>query len=190
MLRGLIFWKLTYVGYSVAFLLSFLLIAVQLFRLGNVVFGLPPTMSVPFIFLWFSNYSLFFIPDGAFVASASLALWLKERKLLQVIYSFGISPLRVLGYLLLPALAFTILQLLFSHTLHEEKVAFARKNLLLKYKERVINNLSEKTFFRTQSLVIYAEKREAGGFKNLFFKHKDLTVLAHKALSPEKGLLG
>ncbi len=182
MLKGLIFWKFTYISYLVAFLLAFMLIAVQIFRLGNVIFGLPPDKSLPFLFLWFSNYSLFFVPDGVFVAGVFIAFWLKERKLLQVIYSFGISPLRIASYILVPSLAFFLLQLAFSHTLNEERVAYARKSLILHYKDRIIQNLSEKTFLRTESLVIYAEKKEKGAFRNLFFKHKDLTVLAQRAV--------
>ena len=182
MLKGLILWRLTYLTYTIALFLAFMLIAVQLFRLGNVIFGLPPDMSLPFLFVWFSNYSLFFIPDGVFVASVAVVFWLKEKKLLQVIYSFGIPPRRILFYILVPALIFSFLQIAFSTFLHEEKVSFVRKKLILSYKDRLIENLPPRTFLRTGSVVIYAERKDKGGIKNLFFKYKDLTVLAKEAI--------
>ncbi len=182
MLRSLIVWKITYIAYATAFLIAFLLIAIQIFRLGNIIFGLPPSTSLSFLFLWLGNYSLFFLPDGVFAASVITAFWLKERKLLHVIYSFGISPKRLLLYVLLPSLLFTLLQLSFSFTLHEEKVAFTRKSLLLKHKDRLIENLPPKTFFRTGNVVIYAENKGRGGFRNLFFKSGNLTVLAREAV--------
>ncbi|MDQ7039018.1 MAG: LptF/LptG family permease [Aquificota bacterium] len=181
MLRSLIFWKITKITYLTALVLATVLLLVQIYRLSFILFGLPLSDSVPFFISWFAYYSFFFIPDGIALATALTLYDLKERKLLQVMQSFHLSPLRILSLFLLPVGVFSALGLVFSFLLFEEQVSFARKELFIKYKDKALGNMPERTFLEIGDLVVYIRERGEGTLKGVFLKYRDLIVVAERA---------
>ncbi len=187
MLRDLIFWKVTKTAYLTAIVLALMLLVVQIYRLSFIIVGLPLSNSVPFFISWLVYYSFFFIPDGITLATAVTLYDLKERKLLQVFESFQISTLRVLYLFALPVGVFTAIGLVLSFFLFEERVSLARKSLLIKYKDRVLENIPERTFLEVGDLVIYVRNREGGTLKGVFLKYRDSFVLANRAVYRKGG---
>jgi hypothetical protein len=181
MLRNLIFWRITKLTYLTALILATALLLVQIYRLSFILLGLPLTSSAPFFLSWFVYYSFFFIPDGIALATAITLYDLKERKLLQVLQSFQLSPVRIFGLFAVPVVVFTALGFLLSFLLFEEQVAFARKGMLIKYKDRMLENLPERTFLEVGNLVVYVRKKEGNTLRGVFLKYKNSFVLADRA---------
>ncbi|EDP75640.1 LptF/LptG family permease [Hydrogenivirga sp. 128-5-R1-1] len=187
MLRALILWKVTRNTYITALTLAFILLMVQIFKIGFILFGLPLTSSVPFFLVWFVYYGFFFIPDGLITAVATAVYELKEKRLLHVLYSFHISPLQLLGYFALPVLFFLVLSGVFSQVLYEEHVSFARRGLLIQYKDRLFENMPEKTFLSSGDVVVYAGKKDGRELRDVFLKYKDTHILADRAVYEGRG---
>ncbi len=187
MLRALILWKVTRNTYIIALTLAFILLMVQIFKIGFILFGLPLTSSVPFFLVWFVYYGFFFIPDGLITAVATAVYELKEKRLLHVLYSFHISPLQLLGYFALPVLFFLVLSGVFSQVLYEEHVSFARRGLLIQYKDRLFENMPEKTFLSSGDVVVYAGKKDGRELRDVFLKYKDTHILADRAVYEGRG---
>ncbi|WP_457600115.1 hypothetical protein [Hydrogenivirga sp.] len=187
MLRSLILWKVTRTAYLTALLLAFILLMVQIFKIGFILFGLPLTSSVPFFLVWFVYYGLFFIPDGLITAVATAVYELKEKRLLHVLYSFHLSPMRLFAYFALPVGFFFVLSLVLSFFVFEEHVSFARRGLLIQYKDRLFENLPEKTFMSSGGVVIYTQERDGKELKNIFLKYKNTHIIADRALYEGNG---
>ncbi len=187
MLRRLILWKVTKTAYLTALLLSFVLMMVQIFRIGSILFGLPLSSSLPFFFVWFVYYVFFFLPDGVLVATALTLYELKEKRLLQVMYSFHISPAKVLLFFSLPAAFFFLLSLVLSFFLFEENVSFARRWLLLNYRDRIFENIPERTFMDTGGIVVCVDRKEGKELSNVFLRYRNTHVLAERASYEGKG---
>ncbi len=181
MLKRLILWKITKNTYSVALLLAFILLMVQIFRIGFILFGLPVTSSVPFFIVWFVYYTFFFLPDGMIAAVASGVYELKEKRLLHVLYSFHISPLKIFTLFALPVSILFLLSAVLSFVLFEEHVSFARRGLLIQYKDRIFENIPEKTFLDTGGVVAYVEDKSKGELRNIFLKYRNIYILAKRA---------
>jgi len=187
MLRALILWRVTRTTYITALTLAFILLMVQIFKIGFILFGLPVTSSVPFFLVWFIYYGFFFIPDGLITAVATAVYELKEKRLLHVLYSFHISPLKLLGYFALPVLFFFVLSGVLSTVLYEEHVSFARRGLLIQYKDRLFENMPEKTFLSSGDVVVYAGEKKGRELMDVFLKYKHTHILAEKAVYEGKG---
>jgi len=181
MLRSLILWKVTRSTYLVALLLSFVLLMVQIFRIGFILFGLPLTSSAPFFLVWFVYYTFFFLPDGLIAGVAAGVYELKEKRLLHVLYSFRFSPFRIFGFFLLPVILFFALSLSLSFFLFEEHVSFARRGLLIQYKDRIFENIPERTFLDTGGVVAYVERKKGDELRNVFLRYKNIHILAQSA---------
>ena len=167
--------------------MAFILLAVQIFRLSSLIFGLPAESSLPFIGVWFAYYSFFFIPDGLLIAVAITAYELKERKLTHVLYSFHLSPFRLMRLFLAPVLIFLLIALALTPFLVEEQVTFATRGLLIQYKDRLFENIPVKTFLRAGNLVVYVRNKEGNSLEGVFLKYKHLQVIAEKAVYLGKG---
>ncbi len=187
MLRGFIFWRVTKITYFTALLLSLIVLVVQVYRLSFIILGLPISSSFPFFLSWFVYYSFFFIPDGILVAVALVLHDLKEKKLLQVMESFHISPYKVLALFSMPVGVFLVLSFFFSFLLFEEQVSFATRSLLIKYKDRLFENLPEKTFLEAGGMVVYVREREGSTLKGVFLKYRDSVVVAERAVYEGEG---
>lgn len=187
MLRALILWKVTRSTYTIALVLAFILFMVQIFKIGFILFGLPLTSSLSFILVWFVYYGFFFIPDGLIAAIATSVYELKEKRLLHVLYSFHLSPRKLFTLFALPALVFFFLSGILSFFIFEEQVSFARRGLLIQYKDKLFENLPEKTFLSSGDVVIYAEKREGKEIKNIFLKYRNTHILAQSAVYEGNG---
>ncbi len=187
MLRALILWKVTRNTYLTALILSFILLMVQIFRIGFIIFGLPLTSSVPFFLIWFVYYSFFFIPDGIIASTATAVYELKEKRLLHVIYSFHLSPSKLFFYFSIPVLFFLLISGVFSFFLFDEQVSFARRGLLIQYKDKFFENLPEKTFLSSGDVVVYAEERKGKELRNIFLKYKNTHILAKRAVYEGSG---
>jgi len=181
MLRSLILWKVTKNAYVVALLLAFVLLMVQIFRIGFILFGLPVTSSLPFFLTWFVYYSFFFLPDGLIAGIATGIYELKEKKLLHVLYSFHVSPFRLFALFALPVLSFFLISFVLSFILFEEHVSFARRGLLIQYKDRIFENIPQKTFLDTGGVVAYVEERRGKELRNIFLRYKNIHILARSA---------
>ncbi len=181
MFRSLLLWKITKGAYLTALVLAFVLLMVQIFRIGFIIFGLPLKSSVPFFLTWFTYYGFFFLPDGILVSTALTLSELKEKKLLSVLYSFHISPRKVFLLFLAPVLVFFGLCLILSFFLFEEQVSFARRGLLIQYKDRILENIPQRTFLDTGGLVIYVYDKEKDELRNVFLKYRNVQVIAEKA---------
>jgi len=181
MLRSLILWKITKVAYITAFTLAFLLLMVQIFRIGFILFGMPPTASLPYFLTWFAYFGFFFIPDGVLVATALTLYELKEKRLIHVLYSFHLSPAKLFFLFLLPVALFFSISLFLSFLLFEEHVSFLRRGLLIEYRDRVFNNLPEKTFLNAHGLVVYVRERDGSELRDVFLRYKGTYVIAEKA---------
>ncbi len=181
MLRALIFWRITKITYLTALTLATVLLVVQIYRLSFILIGLPLSDSIPFFISWFVYYSFFFIPDGIALATALTLYDLKEKKLLQVMQSFQISPLKIFSLFLLPVGVFSALGLIFSFLLFEEQVSFARKGLFIKYKDKALESLPERTFLEIGDLVVYVRDREEGSLRGVFLKYRNMIVVAESA---------
>ncbi len=181
MFRRLVLWKVTRSTYTVALLLAFVLLMVQIFRIGFILFGLPLTSSVPFFLVWFAYYTFFFIPDGLIAGVATGAYELKEKRLLHVLYSFHLSPRRIFGFFALPVLFFFLLSMGLSFLLFEEHVSFARRGLLIQYKDRIFENIPEKTFLDTGGVVAYVEEKKGDELRNIFLRYRNIHILAQSA---------
>jgi len=187
MLRTLILWRITKTTYLTALLLAFILLMIQIFRFGFILFGLPPASSFPFFLTWFAYYGFFFIPDGIITATVLAVYELKEKKLLHVLYSFHRSPSELFRIFLLPVIIFLMLSLGLSFLMFEEHISFARRGLLIQYKDRIFENLPEKTFLDTGGVVVYVEDRRGDELRNLFLKYKNTNIIAHSAKYEGKG---
>jgi hypothetical protein len=181
MLRSLILWRITKTAYLTALLMAFIIFAVQIFRLGFVLFGLPPESSFPFFLVWFVFYGFYFLPDGLFLATALTAYELKEKRLLHVLYSFQLSPIKVAKIFLIPAAIFFFLYGSLSYLLVEEHVGFVTRGLLIQYKDRLFENIPVKTFMDAGNVVVYVRDREGNVLKDIFLKYKNIQVIARRA---------
>ncbi len=181
MFRSLILWKVTKSTYMTALTLAFILLMIQIFRIGFILFGLPLTSSIPFFLTWFVYYGFFFIPDGLIVAVALNVYELKEKRLLHVLYSFHISPAQLFRFFIAPVILFFILCLAFSFFLFEEHVSFARRGLLIEYKDRLFENIPERTFLDTGGVVAYTHGKDGNQLKNIFLKYKNTYIIAEVA---------
>ena len=187
MLGSFLLWKITRGAYLTATLLAFILLMVQIFRIGFIIFGLPFESSAAFFLTWFTYYGFFFIPDGVLVSTALTLSELKEKKLLNVLYSFGISPVRLFLFFLTPVLFFFLLSLTLSFFLFEEHVSFARRGLLIQYKDRILENVPERTFLDTGDVVVYASRKEKGELRDVFLKYRSVQVIAERAMYEGNG---
>ncbi len=181
MLQSLVLWKVTRTAYLTALVMALLIFAVQIFRLGFILFGLPPESSIPFFLIWFVFYGFYFLPDGIFLATALTAYELKEKKLTHVLYSFHLSPVRLLKLFLVPALFFVFLGSILSYYIVEEYVAFTTRGLLIQYKDRIFENIPVKTFVEAGNVVVYIRERDGNELKGIFLKYKNTQVLADRA---------
>ena len=181
MLRSLIFWKITKTTYLVALLLALVLLLIQVYRLSFIIVGLPITSSLPFFLSWFVYYSFFFLPDGIVVAVALTVYEMKEKKIIQVMESFHLSPGRILYIFSLPAGVFLLISLVLSFLLFEEQVSFARKGLIIKYKDRILENLPERAFIEVGNMVVYVREREENRLRGVFLKYRNSIVVADRA---------
>ncbi len=187
MFRALILWKVTKNAYFVSLLLAFILLMIQIFRIGFILFGLPITSSIPFFLTWFVYYGFFFIPDGL-IASVALGIYeLKEKKLIYVLYSFHRSPNELFRTFMIPVLLFFAISTAMSFFLFEEHVSFARRGLLLQYKDRVLESIPERTFLDSGGVVIYTYKKEGEELRNIFLKYKNTYILAERARYEKNG---
>jgi len=182
MLQSLVLWKVTKTAYLTALIMALLIFAVQIFRLGFILFGLPPESSIPFFLIWFVFYGFYFLPDGIFLATALTTYELKEKRLTHVLYSFHLSPFKLLRIFLTPALVFLLLGSVLSYFIIEEYVAFATRGLLVQYKDRIFENVPVKTFVEAGNVVVYIRERDGKELKGIFLKYKDTQVVAHKAI--------
>lgn len=187
MLGSLILWKVTKGTYLTALILAFILLMVQIFRIGFIIFGLPPTTSAPYFLTWFVYYGFFFIPDGLLVATALTLYEFKEKRLLHVLYSFHMSPRRVFKLFLAPVLLFFLLSLGLSFFLFEEQVSFARKGLLIQYKDRIFENIPQRTFLDSGGVVIYTYSKDKEGLKSVFLRYRNTYVVAERAKYEGRG---
>ncbi len=187
MLLSFLAWKITKITYLTALTLAFILMMVQIFKIGFILFGLPASASAPFFLVWFVYYTFFFIPDGVIVSTALVLYELKEKKLLHVLYSFHLSPYRLLLFFSLPALAFFFISLALTPFLFEEHVSFARRGLLIQFKDKIFENIPERTFLSSVDLVIYTGRKKGKTLENIFLKYKDTYILSREAIYKGKG---
>ncbi|RUM27908.1 MAG: hypothetical protein DSY42_09250, partial [Aquifex sp.] len=150
--------------------------------------GLPLEDLLGFLLVWSVFYTYFFLPDGIILATAFLINSFKERKLIQVFYSFRISESRLLYFFFIPFLSIYLLLVGFSQTLLEEKVAFVRKNLVYKFQESFFKEIPTKTFINFGGVVIHAEGRSGNKLRNIFFKFGEITILAENLEYKGNGL--
>ncbi len=181
MFGNLILWRVTKTTYAVALIMALILLMVQIFRFGFILFGLPFSSSFMFFVVWFFHYTFFFLTDGLIASVALTAYDLKERKHLHILYSFGKSPYFLFRRFLVPMVLFFLLSLLLSFFSFEEHVSFVRRGLLLEYKDRLFQNVPLKTFLSAGDLVLYAGDRKDGELKNVFLKYKNTNIVAQKA---------
>ncbi len=187
MLENVLLWRVTKATYLTAFLLAFILLMIQIFRVGFIIFGLPPSSSLSFFLTWFVYYGFFFIPDGILVATALTLSDMKERKLLNVLYSFHMSPGKVFLLFARPVLLFFLLSLAASFFLFEEQVSFAYRGLFIQYKDRILENIPERIFLSTGDVVVYATRKEEDELRNVFLKYRNIQVIADRAEYKGKG---
>ncbi|GAB6065837.1 LptF/LptG family permease [Aquifex pyrophilus] len=188
MLRSYIFYHFLRTSFLGAFLLSVILFSLQFVRLSGILLGVPLKDFLGFFTVWSVFYTYFFLPDGVILATASLINSLKERRLVHVFYSFGISDLKILYFFSFPFVALYLLLVSLSGTLIEEKVAFVRKNLLFKYQDSFFREVPVKTFVGFGGAVIYVDEREGDRYKNVFFKFRDITILSRELEYKGKGV--
>ncbi len=187
MLRNYILIRFLKTAYLSSLYLAIFFIAVQLFRIGFILSGLSPVYTGTFIALWVIFYFIYFLPDGIIVALLHNIFNLREKKLLHVIFSFGISTKRLISYFFLGTLSLFIVGLISSFLIHEEDLSFARKILMVRYQERVIEALPEKTFYDMGDFVIYVGEKSEKNLRDVFFKYGDFTVIAREARYMGKG---
>ena len=178
MLGSYVFYRFIRQSFLTAFVLSLVLLSLQLSRFGSIFMSLPPSEVLKFSLLWVVFYTYFFLPDGVILATASGLMHFKENKLLHVFYSFRISNLRLFSFFLSGFLVIFLILGGFSTTLLEEKVAFVRKNLIFKYQDRLFNELPTNTFVVLGDVVVHVQEREGNELRNIFFKFGNLIVLA------------
>jgi len=181
MLKAYIFYRFVKNTLLTAFILSLILLTLQLTRLSNVLFGIPFKDLLGFLVVWNTFYTYFFIPEGVILSTVFLLKHFKDKKLLHVFYSFSISDKRLFLYFLIPFFVFFLVNISLSGILLEEKVAFTRKNMLFKLQEKFFGDVPAGTFVSFGGVVIHAEKKEGNTLKDTFFKFNGITVLS-KAL--------
>ncbi len=181
MFKSIVLWRVTRFAYLVAFTLAFILLMVQIFRLGYILFGLPMSSSIPFLALWMAYYGYYFVPDGVLSAVALVLHDLKEKRLIHVIYSFHISPQKIFWVFMIPVGIFFALHLTLSFLIFEEHVSFANRGLVLQYRDRVMENLPQKTFIKLGDVVIYTEKKGENTLENVFLRYKGTQIYASSA---------
>jgi len=179
-LQAYVLYRFLKTVFASAFVLSLILLSLQLARLGSVLFGLPPADALGFLLVWSTFYTYFFLTEGVIVATASLLFFFKEKRLLHVFYAFRLSNARIFTFFAVPFLLVWLLSAGLSGVLLEEKVAFVRKNLLLKYTERLFRELPPGQFIRVGKLVLHAKEREGNELRFVFFKTEGLTVTARR----------
>ncbi len=112
---------------------------------------------------------------------------LKEKKLLHIMYSFGIESKKILVYILRGTISVFIVGFISAFLLHEEDLNFARNILLIHHQEKVMKTLPEKTFYNMGGFVIYVGEKEGRKLNDVFFRYKDFTVIAGEAVYEGKG---
>ena len=188
-LTSYITWRVVKVAFVTALFMSLVILLIQIFRLGVIILGLPPSSSLAFLTLWFSYYTFFFLPDGLSVATALVVADLKEKKIIHIAYSMGVSARRFLSLFLVPFFLVFASIFVLSFFMFEEIVSFAKRSLILQYKERVIESVSERTFLKIGDLVMYVGEKSQGLFKNIFVRYKDTLITAERASYVGGGVL-
>jgi len=188
MLRSYIFYRFVRNTLLTAFILSLILLTLQLTRLSKVLFGIPFKDFLGFLTVWNAYYTYFFIPEGVILSTFFLIKHFKDKKLLHVFYSFRISNLKLFLYFSLPFLAFFLIGISLSNTLLEEKVAFTRKNMIFKLQERFFKEVPSGTFVSFGGVVLHAEKRWENTLKDIFFKFGNITILSKSLEYKGKGV--
>jgi len=187
MLRSYIVKKFIKTTYLTSLYISLFFIAIQLFRIGFVLTGLSPVHTLTFLSVWITFYFIYFLPDGIAVSATYNMFTLKEKKLLHIMYSFGIEPKKLLAYTLTGTLGVFTVGTISAFLLHEEDLNFARNVLLIHHQEKVMKTLPEKTFYNMGDFVIYVGEKEGRKLSDVFFKYKDFTVIARSAVYEGKG---
>ncbi len=187
MLRTYLLKKFIKTAYLSSLYLALFFIVIQLFKIGFLLTGLSPLHTVTFLSLWIIFYFIYFIPNGIIISILYHVFSLREKKQMSVIYSFGISPLKVFSYFMIGGIILFSVGATSGFLLHEEDIAFARKVLLVHYQERIIKTLPERTFYNIGDFVIYVGNKEEDRLVDVFFKYKDFTVIAREAVYEGKG---
>ncbi len=188
MLRSYIFYRFIRLTFLTAFVLSLILLSLQLSRLSSVLMGLPLEDVIGFILLWVVFYTYFFLPDGVILATAGILMNFKENRLLHVFYSFRISNLKLFSFFLTGFLVVFLILGGFSRTLIEEKVAFVRKNLIFKYQDKLFSELPVNTFVRFGGMVVHVQEKKGNELRGVFFKFGDLIILAESLRYEGRGV--
>jgi len=77
--------------------------------------------------VWITFYFIYFLPDGIAVSATYNMFTLKEKKLLHIMYSFGIEPKKLLAYTLTGTLGVFTVGTISSGESYED---FTGENLL------------------------------------------------------------
>jgi len=188
MFKSYIFYHFLRTAILGAFILSVIFFSVQFVRLSGILLGIPLKDFFGFFISWSVYYTYFFLPDGVILATASLMNSLKEKRLIHVFYSFGISDLKILYFFSIPFISLYLVMIVLSGTLIEEKVAFIRKNLLFKYQDSFFREVPVRTFVGFGGAVIYVDGRRGKKYENVFFKFRDITILSKELEYKGKGV--
>ncbi len=187
MLRSYIVKRFIKVTYLTSLYLSLFFIAIQLFRVGFILTGLSPLHTLTFLSIWITFYFIYFLPDGIAVSTIYNIFTLKEKKLLHIMYSFGIESKKILVYILMGTISVFTVGVVSAFLLHEEDLNFARNILLIHHQEKVMKTLPEKTFYNMGGFVVYVGGKEGRRLNDVFFKYEDFTIIAREAVYEGKG---
>ena len=173
----------------VAFFFSLLILATQLFSSLYLILSLPLGLgllylSMLFIYTYFIAFAFSILLVGGF-----LIYRLKEHRFFHTLYTFGFSDKKVFKTLWLQILFFCLLGVFGSLFVNYQKISHISKYLKFKFEEKLLITVPSQSFFSTDKLSFYFEKRTNEGFKNLIVRLGREVGAAQNARLSRNGIL-
>ncbi|WP_448583638.1 LptF/LptG family permease [Thermocrinis sp.] len=182
MLFRFLAWRITKVAFTVSLTLSALFLLVQFIQLEQVLLKAPAKESVLFLSVWLLHFFSYFLPSSMVVAFGWVFFDLKESKKLNVIASFGKSPLTIFIKVLLLCVPLFFSVSIVGYFIRQEDIFHLRKLFMYKYYTEMIKGIPEKGFYTVGKINIWIEKKNGEVFKGVFLKMDDNLISAEEAI--------
>jgi len=173
----------------VSFFFSLLLLISQLFSSIYLIFSIPFTLGFSYLMLLFIYTYFVALAFSLPLVVGFLIFHLKEYRFFHTIYTFGFSEKKILKLLWTEVFFFTFLGVIGSFFVNYEKVAHISKYLKFKFEEKLLSTVPAQSFFSTDEISFYFEKKTSKGFKKLIVRLGNEVGVAKKAQLKEGGIL-
>ncbi len=189
LLRNYLLGKFIRRWFVFSLLLTGVVILVQLMQTAYLIFSLPPLYWSLYL-LMLAVYSHYITAAVALpVAVADFVYYLKEERVLHVLYTFGVSHLRVLKHLLLTFGVLFLFGIGFARYINYQNIGYYIHFLKYKYGENLLLNIPPRTFVSWGKNSFYFEKRDGNGFVHFLMKSPSALATSQRARLERDGLI-